>query len=932
MNDPLRQSSFIFHQDRRSFLKWLSMSTGGLLLNPAFSSCSTNYRSQLYESFLEPGAEAKPFFRWWWNGNRLSKDEISRELEIMHEAGVGGIEINPIRMPEHAENLVGEECIWLSNEWIDFLQYTIDKAASLGMVSDLIVGTGWPFGGEFLEPEETIQGLRLEAIPVTGPGKKNVQLTSEPETPQSKLMTVTLFPEEINEIGDGISIPFNEDESQVEISIPAGNHYLFILRLQSNFRQVMHGAPGGAGPVLDHFNKTAVVKYLNSMSDRIKDQTGKETLEGIRAMFCDSIELNGANWTTGFEAIFQEKRGYDILPYLPILLQENLEIHENFKDELKRARFDYSLTLAELFKESFILPFHNWCRENGTLSRYQAYGHPWLYTDLIEGYLIPDIPEGDQWLFNGGWQPYADVDQIRYAIWNKYASSAGHLKQRKIISSEAMTNTSGVFKASLKYIKQATDLNIATGINHLVLHGFNYSPPEAGFPGWVRYGCYYNEKNPWWQYMPIWSKYNGRLSQIFQETSPISQVAILGPTLDIWSEAGLDRNPFNLDPWYLHALWQALNHLGFCSDYINARLLVNSRLEDGKILIGSMKYEALLLCDVETMESDVARKLEELTHQGATIIMIGQNPSRSPHMLSSLKNDGIVNKSIENAINAGIQLAASPEVSLQASPDLLMQWTEQLMKNAEVYPNFEFSHPSSNLFQIQHQLDEVDIIFLTNISRQEVFKSEISGTKLNFATVWDPESGKKERLGLNENNRIDISLQPLESMLIVMDPKENLKTKREQPQHDINRKFEIKTTWKLSLRSVEGFEESLTLESLLPINEIQGYYNFGGEIDYYTEFNLEDKDFSNLTIEEVYETAEVKLNGDKIGLSWWGNNSFDIKRKLKTGKNTLEIRVSTLLANYTASLQESETAKIWTSRYKDKKPVSCGLVGKVLLQ
>ena len=124
-------------------------------------------------------AEARPFFRWWWNGNRLSKDELARELELMHEAGIGGIEINPIKMHETAEPLVGKEYTWLSDEWIDFLQYTISKAHDLGMIVDLIVGTGWPFGAEFLDLEETIQGLRLEKIEVSGPKKYQIDLSEK---------------------------------------------------------------------------------------------------------------------------------------------------------------------------------------------------------------------------------------------------------------------------------------------------------------------------------------------------------------------------------------------------------------------------------------------------------------------------------------------------------------------------------------------------------------------------------------------------------------------------------------------------------------------------------------------------------------------------------------------------------------------------------
>lgn len=928
------QSSFIdsFQQNRRNFIKNLSIGSGTILLSPLLSNCSTQYKSDLYNNFLNPKADAKPFFRWWWNGNRLSKDEILRELNLMKDAGIGGIEINPVEMPEQADNLIGGAVDWLSDEWIDFLEFTIKEAKKLGMVTDLIVGTGWPFGGEFLGPEETIQGLNVEVVKLNGPKRVEIPLPKPSGDFNFEIRKITLFPLKIKSINEGKDISFDPNKNRITIDVPSGKHELHILTWRNNFRTVMHGAPGGAGPVLDHFNKAAVEKYLNHMSDRIKQKTGKSKLEGIRAMFCDSIELNGANWTHGFARVFKERRRYDILPYLPLLLRKEVNVDPAFEDELKRARYDYSCTLAELFTESFIIPFHSWCNENGALSRYQAYGHPWLYTDLIDGYLIPDIPEGDQWLFNGGWQPYADVDEIRYAIWNKYASSAGHLANRKIISSEAMTNTSGVFKASLKYIKQATDLNIATGVNHQVLHGFNYSPPDAEFPGWIRYGCYFNENNPWWQYMPEWSRYSSRLSQIFQDSLPISQVAIMGPTQDIWSDHGLDRNPFNLEPWYLHAIWQALNHLGFCSDYVNSNLLKNARLERGSIIIGAMKYEIVLLCDVETITSDVAIKIDELTRQGARIVIIGKKPRRSPHMIGAPKNDGIIIKSMETAFNAGISTAPSPENKLQKTPELLMNWIGQLMNNCGITPNVEISSPGPKLFQIQHQKESADILFLANVDRNEDFVSAISfGEKTKYATRWDPETGEKSKLNQNDFGQITINLHPLESMLIVFDSLENSGANNARKITEPKEGKEITGTWEVTLKQVDNSSKSIKLNKLIPINELSDFENFGGEVSYKTQFENDNTNFSILTIDEVHETAEVKLNGNNLGLSWYGNNKFEINGSLRQGKNNLEIKVTTLLANYCSSLKNNKTTQYWTSRYKDKTPVQCGLVGTIML-
>ena len=100
----------------------------------------------------------------------------------------------------------------------------------------------------------------------------------------------------------------------------------------------------------------------------------------------------------------------------------------------------------------------------------------WMVIGLV------DIPESNNWLFS------RDAKAHGYWIWNKYTSSAAHLSGcNRIVSSEAMTNTRGVFRNTLNMVKKNDDFNFITGINHSVLHGYNYSPPEAEFPGWVRY-------------------------------------------------------------------------------------------------------------------------------------------------------------------------------------------------------------------------------------------------------------------------------------------------------------------------------------------------------------------------------------------------------------------------------------------------------------
>ena len=486
----------------------------GLLLIPLLALSAGAAKDPLYEGFLAPPAEAKPFVRWWWNGNCVTEEEILRELDLMQAAGIGGIEINPIAMPREAKETSHEALVWLSPEWNRLVKVAVDGARQRGMIADLIVGTGWPFGGKFLAPDETIQGITLDKRELTGPSvfKSTIKALLKPprtpyevqDKPEAELLFLWVAPSDAEDIGAGRDLMDQvRPNGTVQFDVPGGRHTLYIGTWQQSFRAVMWGAPGADGPVLDHYNKESVTKYLELMSNKLGPALGGKLGDGLRAMFCDSIELSGANWTGDLPAEFAKRRDYSVEPYLPLILdKDDGKDYSTLADSVRRARYDFSRTLVELFHERFVGPFHEWCHDTGTLSRYQAYGHPWLM-GMLDGYMAPDIPEGDTWLFSG-WDP---LDGIRYPVWNKYAASGAHLMGRSLVGSEAMTNTQGVFRATLEYIKQATDLSIITGINHFVLHGFNYSPPEAGFPGWVRYGTYFSEQNPWWPYLLSRSNY-----------------------------------------------------------------------------------------------------------------------------------------------------------------------------------------------------------------------------------------------------------------------------------------------------------------------------------------------------------------------------------------------------------------------------------------
>jgi hypothetical protein len=809
------------------------------------------------------------------------------------------------------------------------VRYTVQEARKYNMEVDLIVGTGWPFGGEFLNPDETIQGITMAQHREKGPGQKtlNIGKTAELE----EIFRIYLVPDGLKNIADIIELDQRPDsDGQMSIVSDQNDYQVVVIRIKKGFREVFRGAPGGAGPVLDHFNSTAVLKYLNRISEKLNPYFEGKLGNGIRAVFCDSIELEGANWTSDFSSEFEKRRGYSLLPYLPVVLAE-IQTDQEMTDTVQRVRYDYSLTLAELFKERFIDIFHQWCQDNQVLSRYQAYGHPWLYTDLVDGYMIPDIPEGDQWLYNPGWS-YSRINGIRYAIWNKYASSGGHLAGRKIISSEAMTNTSGVFMATLKYMKQAADLNFVAGINHLVLHGFNYSPPNIPFPGWVQYGTYFNENNTWWPYVSNFMNYVSRLSSVLQESEAVSQIAILGPTADIWRKYGLDRNPFNTEPWYLHSLWQAFSSNGFGTDYINGKIITEAIFKNGRFIYENQTYDGLVICDVESLEMPVARSILQYVEAGGKVIFLGRLPSKCPGIENQAEFDHLVKSSIDRALKSGAHIEKAPDESLKGKMGQLVQWIGNLIEDYQLSPGILIKDPDPFLMSAQFIHQHRPVFFFSNVHQSIAVQTEISFiTKNTGCWQWDPESGIRQRLKENRNGDISLSLKPLESVLIILDH-----SGQDEGISDIQytgKEKRIEGEWDLEcLPKIEGEPIKTSLDKLLDLSMLPELRNFSGMAIYKKSFILESTDYFGLELGLVYDLAEVILNGNTIGDDWYGNKIFPVKEILVQGNNEIEIRVVNTLLNYCISRKENPEIGYWLSRYRDEVKLSpSGLLGPVKL-
>lgn len=928
------------------------------LLIPSFISAAPVRSKEIYSSFIKPENRYRPFVRWWWNGDRVEAGELIRELRLLKAAGIGGVEINPIAFPNGADTLGTKALTWLSDEWISMVDTVFAEASSLGMYCDLIIGSGWPFGSESLPRKERASVVLTYAVPV----KKgepfemsmfNIFKALDPGVTVSnpgrnpKLLSAFLVPDPISDIGEAEDVTGLFADGVLNVDASGSDRHFYAMVLYDSFASVINGAPGASGSILNHMDKAAVQGYLDRMYSAIEPKTGPLS-KRLRAFFVDSMELEGCNWTGDFAAEFLRRRGYDPMPWLPFTMFKVGRLGDaesfdygakkgaGFQDLVNRARFDFELTKAELLHERYTETFLEWCKSKGVKSRAQAYGRGFFPLETSLGY---DIPEGESWTTN--WlrhrlgEEMGDEDYRRgrgYTMINKYVSSAAHLKGKRLVSAEEMTNTYLVFNTSLEMLKVGSDMSAASGISHSVWHGFNYSPPEAAFPGWVQYGSYYNEKNPWWPYFKYLNDYRARMSAVLQNADMHTDIAILPPNYDMWTEIGVQTEPFpvRLNIPYTSLIWEAVHKNGGGADYVSEIILKDAVVKDGKLCYGPKKYGNLFLVELSGITREAMEKISEFVLGGGRVFCIGKFPEKS----LGLKDSGLRDIKIKELVEHLKPYRNNFILLDKPSDGKYLEWYGELIEKYSLPRSLVISKPDRFLLQNRYVADDGSDIFLfANAHMSEAKRTEIifpkSITSGRKAWLYNPADGKRYSLPLKDG-RIDFEFGPSETYFFVFNRLGGrAETWRPLPVSGKD-SFEV-SGWNLSLfHSQEDWVKEIPMPELKDLKDTE-FVNFMGELTYKASIKLDGKSLPKyMNLGAVHEICELKINGINAGVRWFGRRIYDVSSLVHDGENTVEVKVIPLMGNYMHTLKENKAARRFV--IKRNQPLkSMGLLGPVKL-
>ena len=318
----------------------------------------------------------RPWAYNWWLGSAVDEENLTKELERYRAGGLGGIHVVPIYGAKGAESRYID---YLSPRWLEMLAFAVKEGERLGVGVDMTTGTGWCFGGPNITPELGGRKLVVKRFAPAADGKLPADIDTKRVTVQA---IVAQGPDgQREEITSRL-----RSDGTLDWQPPGEGWTVGLIGHQFTGTMVKRAAPGGQGPMIDPFSPVAMRTYLERF-------TAAFDAPGVArpwAMYHDSFEYFGANWSADLPAAFAARRGYRVEDEIAALAGEG------DADRVARVRCDVRETLSDVVVEDVFPQWAEWCRQRGIKTRNQAHGAPANWLDF---YTVADISDNDVLLY-----------------------------------------------------------------------------------------------------------------------------------------------------------------------------------------------------------------------------------------------------------------------------------------------------------------------------------------------------------------------------------------------------------------------------------------------------------------------------------------------------------------------------------------------------
>ncbi len=938
--------------------------------------------ASLREGFAHTPQPAKLRCYWWWLNGNTDKATITSDLEEMARMGFGGALLIDANGSDQTGNKgIPAGPTFGSPEWTQLYVHALREADRLNLEISLNITTGWNLGGPRVKPEQASKVLTWSRISVTGGKPISMDLPSHPiKNGYYREIAVLAYPlhhgtalaQQVDDRQDnrhtetgvhrsdslrfrsaaaesGGSMPDTSSmlnpgpnptdrsaadtalsevrdirssvqDQHLDWSAPAGEWEVLRIGYTDSDARVSTSSGTWQGLAIDYLDHTAFDSYWNDTVEPLL-VAGKPYLgRSLKYLVSDSWELGGANWTPQFRQHFLQLRGYDPLPYLPVVagrIVQDRDVSTRFLTDLRR-------TVADLIVTEHYDVFAEHARRYGLGIHPESGGPHGAPLDALETFRSSTFPQTEYWAPNAH-RP-TDVDRF----FTKEGASAMNIYGLPFNAQEGMTSIGPQWSERLATdLKPAFDRALTEGMTRLVWHQFTASPKSTGLPGQEFFaGTHLNPKVTWWPVAGAFFAYLNRSQFMLQQGTSIDDVLYYyGDNVPNFVRVK-SADPAGALP-------------GYDYDVTNEdALLHHIRSESGE-LIGpkGMRWRLLMLPRTRRMSMRVVQVVERFVRAGGVVAGLPPiSPTGQTTTAEQAEYDATVRRVWQDCQEGESRHYGKGTVFCETS-------SRHVLHAMSVAP--DFSSTSTALDYIHRRVGDTDVYFVRNGSAEAIL-SEVTFRVRKAPELWDAVTGEiiaapsYYAAGANATG-LHLNLPAYGSVFVVF-RSERIAPQRAGEERTATVPVPLAPSWQIRFAAGRGAPTTPVKVSELRSwtdSKDAGIRYFSGTAIYSNTFVLSNRSkLSPLTLRlhDLHEIARVRVNGHDAGTIW--ALPFELKIAsglLRSGVNRLEIEVTNLWPNrIIGDLQPRATERYTRTNitaYKaDSKLLPSGLIGPVTLE
>ncbi len=683
-------------------------------------------------------------------------------------------------------------------------------------------------------------------------------------------------------------------EGDLRWDAPPGDWTVVRLGHASNLKMTRPSPAAVVGLECDRLDPRGIDAHFEKRLRPILDAAGARAGRTLRYVHIDSWEALGQNWTVGFAGEFRKRRGYDIRPWLPVLIGHCVKSAE----QTERFLWDLRQTVSEVTLENYVDRLRARIAPYGVQFSSEPYGR--LCVNSLDYASRSDFPIAEFWTEREIKGAFPTLDRYWYPSMKGLASVANTYGKPRV-GAEAFTGGRGWVDHPY-LIKGMGDEAFSEGVSHYVIHLSAHQAYDAMKPGLThqRWGQHFNRHQTWWEFSQAWFDYVARCQFLLQQGRRIVDVACL-----YHEGAPLNFNnvEFDLPP-------------GHDFDLCSAEIIQRMKVEGGLIRLPSgVSYRYLVLPRSGRLTLPVARKVAELRKAGASIRL--QAPiAGTPGLEGYPSADNEVKEIVRD-------WPLLPEGG----------WSG-LFASEKVPPDFH----GDGLRWIHRRHNSTDLYFVANTRPEPMERTCIFRVTGKTAELWDPETGGIHALQVMPlpDGRVSAALRfgPAQSWFVVFRDTPSRERSPHAPFASWKPVLEVKGEWSLSFDPKWGTNRTFAvdrLESWADHSDPQVKY-YSGTANYHTSFDVPAQAAGlvrlGLDLGRVEVVARVTLNGRDCGIAWKPPYRVDVTHALKPGRNELKIQVANTWVNrmigdeqlpLDAKWKDSTTLADWPEWFKEER-------------